>query len=653
MTEPITDIAPDIVYRNSQEAEDVESAEISVQDGGSNTVGDKDNKGSRMSSIKFNALGTALGFLVNGYMYQVGSLLLTLYEDVYPTVYNSSTLQSALSTAVLYGVLFGLIGFGFIADIVGRKAGLIMCSSLVILGSVLSVAANGTSTDGMMWMIIVSRAIVGLGMGGEYTCNVPNVMEDSEDVNVNTRGRRVSLLVMFMEVVGNNTPTVIQLILIAAACRNVTLDSRSSTGVRLPGCHPQVVWRLSYGLGLIPCVIVLLFRMRMSDSSMYQSDAKLRKKFYDGLDLFVILRHFTSRAVGTVVMWLIVDWINYSQGNFSGVILEKVTGVSLFKTAWIGLVQGVIYQSGPFIASLVVDRLGRRNTEILGWAWLASTQLINAGIYIILSHHPVGFIVWQTFVFIFQYFVFIPVYLIPAEVYPTRIRATMYGWSSGLGKVGGILGTTLFPYMWKGFGHGVESLDALRDIQWFYAGLEYLGLILAVLFVPEYSKTSLRGEDRRYNELRRRYAAKFAKSLGVSNISEAELKEASNSSLSIYKLLKLKIRSSKETYLHAKQEYAKMLLARCYFQNSEEVERYAELPIYYDDRTLITKWIRQWKMGREEAARYIENAEKLGWEDNSQSSEERTNKNGSRKDDEMTIDNAVAVLNSEGKKPSY
>ncbi|GJQ10196.1 hypothetical protein GpartN1_g1987.t1 [Galdieria partita] len=647
MTEPVTDIAPDIVYRISQEADDVERAEISSQDKNIDSVakGGNSKKSSQMSSIKFNALGTALGFLVNGYMYQVGSLLLTLYEDVYPTVYNSSTLQSALSTAVLYGVLFGLIAFGFIADIVGRKAGLIMCSSLVILGSILSVAANGTSTDGMMWMIVVSRAVVGLGMGGEYTCNVPNVMEDSEDVSVNNRGRRVSLLVMFMEVVGNNTPTLIQLILIAAACRNVTLDSRSSTGVSLPGCHPQVVWRLSYGLGLIPCVIVLLFRVRMSDSAMYQTDARLRKKLYDGLDLFVILRHFSSRGVGTIVMWLIVDWINYSQGNFSGVILEKVTGVSLFKTAWIGLVQGVIFQSGPFIASLVVDKLGRRNTEIFGWMWLASTQLINAGIYIILSHHPVGFIVWQTFVFIFQYFVFIPVYLIPAEVYPTRIRATMYGWSSGLGKVGGILGTTLFPYMWKGFGHGVESLDALRDIQWFYAGLEYLGLILAILFVPEYSKTSLRGEDRRYNELRRRYAARFAKSLGVINVTEAELKNASNSSLNLYTLLKCKLQGSQETYLRAKQEYAKMLLSRCYFQNSEEIENYADLPIYYDDRTLITKWIRQWRMGRARAAKYIENAEKLGLEEDN-SSKEESNKNSSAKNDEINVDTAGAVFDS-------
>ncbi|GJQ11097.1 hypothetical protein GpartN1_g2888.t1 [Galdieria partita] len=629
MTEPVTDIAPDIVYRISQEADDVERAEISSQDKNIDSVakGGNSKKSSQMSSIKFNALGTALGFLVNGYMYQVGSLLLTLYEDVYPTVYNSSTLQSALSTAVLYGVLFGLIAFGFIADIVGRKAGLIMCSSLVILGSILSVAANGTSTDGMMWMIVVSRAVVGLGMGGEYTCNVPNVMEDSEDVSVNNRGRRVSLLVMFMEVVGNNTPTLIQLILIAAACRNVTLDSRSSTGVSLPGCHPQVVWRLSYGLGLIPCVIVLLFRVRMSDSAMYQTDARLRKKLYDGLDLFVILRHFSSRGVGTIVMWLIVDWINYSQGNFSGVILEKVTGVSLFKTAWIGLVQGVIFQSGPFIASLVVDKLGRRNTEIFGWMWLASTQLINAGIYIILSHHPVGFIVWQTFVFIFQYFVFIPVYLIPAEVYPTRIRATMYGWSSGLGKVGGILGTTLFPYMWKGFGHGVESLDALRDIQWFYAGLEYLG------------------EDRRYNELRRRYAARFAKSLGVINVTEAELKDASNSSLNLYTLLKCKLQGSQETYLRAKQEYAKMLLSRCYFQNSEEIENYADLPIYYDDRTLITKWIRQWRMGRARAAKYIENAEKLGFEEDN-SSKEESNKNNSAKNDEINVDTAGAVFDS-------
>jgi MFS family permease len=610
MADPIVDIAPDQIYRTSQE---YEQSNVVAEDG------KKQEEQLDRSALKFNAIGTALGFLVNGYMYQVGAILLTLYTDVYHTVYDSSFLQSALSTSVLYGVLFGLIIFGFIADIVGRKAGLIMCSSLVILGSVISVAANGTTTDGMFWMIIVGRAVVGLGMGGEYTCNVPNVMEDSEDVSRKNRGRRVSLLVMFMEVVGNNTPSILQLILVAAACRNVYIDTSAKTGVTLPNCHPQVIWRLSYGLGLIPCVIVLAIRVRMRDSAMYATDAKLRKKSYDLLDLWVILRHFSSRMMGTVFMWFFIDWINYSQGNFGGVILSSVIGASLFKTAWIGLSEGVVLQIGPLIASLVVDRLGRRRTEMLGWFWLASTQLITAGVYLKLAKHAVGYVIWTTFVFIFQYFVFIPVYLVPAEVYPTRIRATMYGWSSALGKVGGIVGTTVFPYMWRGFspdhsevGHG--GLIGLRRVQWFYAGLEYLGFILAVLFVPEYSNVGLRGEDKRYLELRSRYAARLAKKYGVEHAHPDDQEATRLGRFSVWNLISRKLTGTPESFEEAKREYIRMLLSRCSLETNEQVEYYANAPIYYDDRTLITHWWRRWTMGKEAAEEYIRQSHLLGEE---------------------------------------
>eukprot|EP00871_Galdieria_phlegrea_P004691 jgi/Galph1/5222/GphlegSOOS_G3803.1 len=607
----VVDITPEPVYRRN--LENPVNSFNSRRQRSSAEVNTKD-----WSYIKFNAVGTALGFLVNGYMYQVGSLLLSLYVDAYYTVFSSSTLQSALGTSVLYGVLFGLILFGALADFVGRKKGLIICSCLVILGSVLSVSANGTTTDGMFWMIIISRAIVGLGMGGEYTCNVPNVVEDSEDVNSRTRGRRVSLLVMFMEVVGNNTPTLLQLILIATACRHAHFDSSQKTNVSLPDCKPQVVWRLSYGLGLIPCIIVLILRVRMSDSNMYLYDARIRRRVYDALDAYIIFRHFSSRMIGTVFIWFLIDWINYSQGNFGAVILSKVIGASLFKTAWIGLVQGLCLQSGPLFAALVVDSLGRRKTQVLGWLWLASTQLITAGVYLRLAKHPVGYVVWTTFVFIFQYFVFIPVYLVPAEVYPTRIRATMYGWSSALGKAGGIIGTTVFPYMWRALSSthseaGEAGLVALRNIQWFYAGLEYFGFITAILFVPEYSNVSLRGEDKKYMAMRLRYSARLAKKLGVSPAATEEEQEASLlGKHTLFGVIWKKLFGAKESYISAKREYCRMLLARCFITTFGQVEYYSRLPIYYDDRTLFSHFLRRWKWGKERVEEYERLAQRMG-----------------------------------------
>ncbi|EME30675.1 hypothetical protein Gasu2_49230 [Galdieria sulphuraria] len=96
----------------------------------------------------------------------------------------------------------------------------------------------------------------GLGMGGEYTCNVPNVMEDSEEVDTNKRGGRVTRLVMGMEVVGNYAPFIPQLIIIATACRNAYVDGLSS------GCKYQVVTRVSVAVTTLPVLVVLIYRTR-------------------------------------------------------------------------------------------------------------------------------------------------------------------------------------------------------------------------------------------------------------------------------------------------------------------------------------------------------------------------------------------------------
>jgi len=117
------------------------------------------------------------------------------------------------------------------------------------------------------------------------------------------------------------------------------------------------------------------------------------------LDLFVILRHFLPRTVGTVIMWFFIDWINYSQGTFGALILQTVIGVSLFKSIWIALAEGAAWLMWlPFLAAFVVDKLGRRKTEMLGWLWLASTQIINTGFFWQLKAKPIAWIIWSTFV---------------------------------------------------------------------------------------------------------------------------------------------------------------------------------------------------------------------------------------------------------------
>ncbi|GJQ09248.1 hypothetical protein GpartN1_g1039.t1 [Galdieria partita] len=559
------------------------------------------------STIRFNAFGTAAGFFVNGYMYDISIVLLTMFSDIFPSVANDNTLQSAIGVSMLYGVMFGLLAFGFIADYFGRKKGLIMCSCLVLLGNIIGVAMNGTTHVGLMWMMCIALGVAGLGMGGEYTCNVPNVMEDSEQLNTATRGRRVAMLVMCLEVIGNYAPFAVQLLLVGVACRHSYLGVASN-------CNWNVVARLSFGIATIPVITVLIFRTKMKDSLMFKKDQQRRGRRYDGLDLFVILRHFLPRTVGTVIMWFLIDWINYSQGTFGALILQTVIGVSLFKSIWISLAEGAAWLMWlPFLAAFVVDKLGRRKTEMLGWMWLASTQIINTGFFWQLKAKPIAWIIWSTFVGGFQYFVFIPVYLVPAEAFPTRIRATMYGISSALGKMGGIVGTTTFPTIWLRWSGGVtKTNEGLRKTMWFYGGMEYLALIICTFFVPEYSHRSLVGEDTRFIELRRRHCARFAQKCGVTS---EDLTREDLQQYNLKTLIRKLFFASKEDYSEYRRIYIASLCHSEKLLNLAHIEYVANLPVDYKDLTLFSSLVLKYRLGKAGYHKFAENSEAMGFYD--------------------------------------
>lgn len=618
MSAPVVDVSSEYIQRVSLDAYDrqgPESLQTYWETNNNNNQSDKPLSGNGNSSlererrelqkaIRFNALGTAMGFFVNGYMYDISSVLLTMYTDLYPSFNTDVFLQTAIGVAMLYGVMFGLLIFGFIADYFGRKKGLIMCSSLVLLGNIIGIAYNGTDIDGALWMMCIGLGVAGLGMGGEYTCNVPNSMEDSEEVDTSKRGGRVTRLVMAMEVLGNYAPFVVQLIIIAAACRNAHLGLRS-------GCKDQVVTRVSFAVATIPVIVVLIYRTQMKDSRMFTLDQSKRGRKYDGLDFFIFFKHFWARCIGTVIMWFLIDWINYSGGTFGNLVLQKVIGASLFKTVWLTLAEGVAWAVWmPFLVSFIVDRLGRRKTEIFGWMWLASTTLITAGFFWQLRAQPVAYIIWSTFQGGFQYFVFVPVYLVPAEAYPTRIRATMYGVSSSLGKMGGIVGTTIFPQIWKRFGGGSESLDGLRGTMWFNAGLSYLGLVICIFFVPEYSQRSLVGEDDRYNELRRRYAGRYVQHLGLDN---HELQSQDAESSSVFRLAKYYIFGPKERFISYQRVYAAMLAQRSGIHCIEEAQEAASLPAFYNDLTFFLQLYWRIRYGKEGCASNMKESEDMAY----------------------------------------
>ncbi|EME30676.1 hypothetical protein Gasu2_49240 [Galdieria sulphuraria] len=227
------------------------------------------------------------------------------------------------------------------------------------------------------------------------------------------------------------------------------------------------------------------------------------------------------------------------------------------------------------MVSFVVDRLGRRKTQALEWLWLGGTGLITAGFFFGTEGSSRSLYHLGTFSDSFQYFIFVPVYLIPAEAFPTRVRATMSGFCSFLGKIGGIVGTTIFPQIWKLFGGRVENVSGVRGTMWFSAGLAFVGLTICIIFVPEYSRRSLIGEDSRYNELRRRYAARLALRM---QITDEELASKKNNMVNVWRLITAAFRG-KQAFHHSLRLYTIQLIQQCSLQDTCRCNKVSVLPV--------------------------------------------------------------------------
>ncbi|BAS74277.1 Os01g0741300, partial [Oryza sativa Japonica Group] len=96
-------------------------------------------------------------------------------------------------------------------------------------------------------------------------------------------------------------------------------------------------------------------------------------------------------------------------------------------------------------------------------------------------------------------------FIVPAEIYPARLRATSHGISAASGKVGAIIGSFGFLYLAqspdpaKAAAHGYLPGIGVRNSLFTLAGCSLLGFLLTFL-VPEPKGKSLE-EMSRENEV--------------------------------------------------------------------------------------------------------------------------------------------------------
>ncbi|GJQ13580.1 hypothetical protein GpartN1_g5371.t1 [Galdieria partita] len=441
-------------------------------------------KNSALNNIVF----AGIAFSAVGYAEYVLTILNIYFPVEYPETYTSQ-MSSRVSDALLVGAIVGQLALGIISDRVGREIGLVITTVLTIVGTVLCAGAYGyrNSANGMFWALVVYRGIVGVGIGGEYPCATTNASEATEERNYNKRGLYVCLVSNVTFVLGGIVCMLAQLILFKI--------------FGIGSMEP--IWRISFGLGVIPMLTVFYFRLKMFNSRKYTEEA-IRK----GPPYLLVLKEYATRLVGTCGSWFVYDFVAFSNGIFGGTLVKQLIHADaiesvIFQATYYTVILALFGIPGAVLGAFTIDHLGRKMQQIIGFVGSAIFAIVIGAAYPQVKSSVGAFItLYGIFNFFGNFGAGSALGLIPAEIYPTAVRATCYGISAAVGKAGGAIGTQVFRPIMNSFG-GEDSINGPRAVFIISGGLSLLGAIITWFFIPEFKRISLDKEDERFRTLLR------------------------------------------------------------------------------------------------------------------------------------------------------
>ncbi|ORZ20705.1 major facilitator superfamily domain-containing protein [Absidia repens] len=429
---------------------------------------DKKNKKSRTTAF-FNVIFSGAALMSDGYQSGAISFVNLALSKIYGDVVFNDTVSSRLSYAMFVGCVVGQVFFGFFVDRIGRKAGLVTTTVLVILGAAMSAASSGVTSEGLLWMMVISRGVLGVGVGGEYPCSSVAAGESADSVSPGNRGKLFVMVTNFMIDFGYVLSAVVPVILLAIFSED-----------RL-----EPVWRLVLGLGILPPLSVLYFRVKMGETAHYKKNALKKQVPY-----LLIFKRYWKRIFAASFTWFVYNFISFPNGVFSSVIISQVaSGQPMIITAAWNILLYAFYLPGCISGAFLTDKIGRRKTLVLGLVSLGVVGMIIGGALDPLSQNcfPMFVILYGIFLGLAEMGPGANMGLIAMEMGPSSVRGTCYGIAAAFGKVGATIGTVAFGPMKDNLGLRAPFLVS--------SGIAIATGIFAWFAIEDISNEALGAED--------------------------------------------------------------------------------------------------------------------------------------------------------------
>ncbi|KAJ9657378.1 acid phosphatase pho5 [Neophaeococcomyces mojaviensis] len=444
-----------------------------------------------------------------------------------------SASDTAIKVATSGGTVIGQVGFGWLADVVGRKRMYGLELILIIFATLAQALSSASQAMSVVGLIIFWRVLMGIGIGGDYPLSS---IITSEFATTKWRGAMMGA-VFAMQGIGQFTAAIIALIT-ATGFEN---SLKTAKGVQncsgVCGLAVDKMWRIIIGFGAVPACIALYFRLTIPETPRYTFDvARDAEKAVEDVKAYkageaegkpdevsraAVLQDSRVRLdppkaswrdfwhhygqwrhgkilLGTAGSWFFLDVAFYGLGLNNTIILTAIgyAGGSnvyhIFRNAAVGnliiVCAGAI--PGYWVTVATVDTIGRKPIQLMGFVVLTILFCIIGFAYHKLSQGGL-LALYVLCQFFFNFGPNATTFIVPGECFPTRYRSTSHGLSAASGKIGAIIAQTIFgPLRTRGHPTTANPSPWLNHVMEIFALFMFCG-ILTTLLIPETKRKTL------------------------------------------------------------------------------------------------------------------------------------------------------------------
>ncbi|KAJ8765174.1 hypothetical protein K2173_011434 [Erythroxylum novogranatense] len=482
-----------------------------------------------------------MGFFTDAYDLFCISLVTKLLGRIYyshPNAPKPGSLPPRVAAAVngvaLCGTLAGQLFFGWLGDKLGRKKVYGITLILMVLCSLASGLSFGSKPESVIATLCFFRFWLGFGIGGDYPLSA-TIM--SEYANKKTRGAFIAA-VFAMQGFGILAGGIVALIVSGAF--NNAFEAPPYNFNKKDSLVPQAdyVWRIILMFGAVPAAVTFYWRMKMPETARYTAlvaknakqaakdmskvlqvdleaeEERTEKLVEDPNNSFGLFsREFAKRhglhLLGTTTTWFLLDIAFYSQNLFQKDVFLAIKWIpapgemnAIYEVFRIAKAQTLIALCstvpGYWFTVFFIDYMGRFAIQLMGFFFMTVFMFALAIPY----HHwtlkpnRIGFVIMYSLTFFFANFgPNATTFVVPAEIFPARLRSTCHGISAAAGKAGAIVGAFGFLYAAQptdphktdaGYPPGIGVKNSLIAL----GVINFLGMVFTLL-VPESKGKSL------------------------------------------------------------------------------------------------------------------------------------------------------------------